>query len=391
MRKGWTETTLDGIAEYLNGYPFKPSDLGEVGTPVVRIKQLLDPNEPLDRAVISIPQKNVLKDGDIVFSWSGTLAVRIWNRGPAFLNQHLFKVVERKGVTRNYLPLVIEHAIEELEEKSHGTTMKHITKQTLLPHKINLPPLKEQKRIVDLISSVDTYIDALQHQADSARKSRNAVLHEMLSAGGDGWTKTTIGEESELVKRGQAPSYTDVGGVQVINQKCVRNGRLNLDFARRTDSERKSIHDWAYLQHGDTLINSTGTGTLGRASCIKKLEERSTVDSHITIVRPSAKRCHKPFIGLFLNSIEKEIELLAGGSTGQTELSRESINAIQLDLPPIGEQVRIVEIISSMDDAISAAEVTIAETKKLRSGLLSNLLSGNHEIPDSYDKIIGAA
>ena len=181
MRKGWTETTLDGIAEYLNGYPFKPSDLGEVGTPVVRIKQLLDPNEPLDRAVISIPQKNVLKDGDIVFSWSGTLAVRIWNRGPAFLNQHLFKVVERKGVTRNYLPLVIEHAIEELEEKSHGTTMKHITKQTLLPHKINLPPLQEQKRIVDLISSMDDAITTTEVTIAETKKLRSGLLSNLLS------------------------------------------------------------------------------------------------------------------------------------------------------------------------------------------------------------------
>ena len=42
MRDEWTETTLDGIAEYINGYPFKPADLGEVGLPVIRIKQLLD-------------------------------------------------------------------------------------------------------------------------------------------------------------------------------------------------------------------------------------------------------------------------------------------------------------------------------------------------------------
>ena len=117
MRDGWAETTLDGIAEYINGYPFKPADLGEVGLPVIRIKQLLDPTEPVDRTNTDTPDRCLLRDGDIVFSWSGTLAVRIWNRGPAKLNQHLFRVVEKKGVYKGIIPLILEHAIEELEEK----------------------------------------------------------------------------------------------------------------------------------------------------------------------------------------------------------------------------------------------------------------------------------
>ena len=191
MRDGWVETTLEGIAEYINGYPFKPADLGEVGLPVIRIKQLLDPNEPVDRTETDTPDRCLLRDGDIVFSWSGTLAVRIWNRGPAKLNQHLFRVVEKKGVYKGIIPLILDHAIEELEEKSHGTTMKHITKQTLLPHKVLLPPLPEQKRIVDLISSVDSYIEALSNSGvkntentnllGSAIKLRSALLNDLLS------------------------------------------------------------------------------------------------------------------------------------------------------------------------------------------------------------------
>ena len=178
---GWTETTLDGIADYLNGYPFKPAELGEDGVPVIRIKQLLDPMEPVDRTLAKVPEKNHLEDGDIIFSWSGTLAVRIWNRGKAYLNQHLFKVVEKKGVVRNFLPLAIEHAIDDLVAKSHGTTMKHITKQTLLPHKILLPPLAEQKRIVDLISSMDDGISAMEKLINETKQLRSGLLSDLLS------------------------------------------------------------------------------------------------------------------------------------------------------------------------------------------------------------------
>ena len=178
---GWVETTLDEIAYYINGYPFKPADLGEVGLPVIRIKQLLDPYEPVDRTQTSTPDRCLLSDGDIVFSWSGTLAVRIWNRGPAKLNQHLFRVVEKKGVNKGIIPLILDHAIKELEKKSHGTTMKHITKQTLLPHKIHLPPLVEQKRIVEIMLLMDDVVQKSEFAFNQAKDLRSGLLSDLLS------------------------------------------------------------------------------------------------------------------------------------------------------------------------------------------------------------------
>jgi len=107
--------------------------------------------------------------------------VRIWNRGPARLNQHLFRVVEKQGVYKGIIPLILDHAIEELEEKSHGTTMKHITKQSLLPHKVLLPPLTEQKRIVDMISSNDEVVYKTDSAINQAMKLRSGLLSDLLS------------------------------------------------------------------------------------------------------------------------------------------------------------------------------------------------------------------
>jgi type I restriction enzyme S subunit len=63
----------------------------------------------------------------------------------------------------------------------------------------------------------------------------------------------------------------------------------------------------------------------------------------------------------------------------------------KVNLPPLPEQKRIVELISVFDNQIEVLDSTIAKTKNLRSALLSSLLSGNHEIPTTYDKLIGAA
>ena len=182
----WTETTLGDVAEYINGYPFKPIDLGDEGTAVIRIKQLLDPMEKVDRTTVDVPKRCVLSDGDIVFSWSGTLAVRVWNRGPAYLNQHLFRVIQKTGVSHEWLPLLIDHAIEDLVEKSHGTTMKHITKQTLLPHHVSLPPIGEQKRIVEIVSSMDEVIRVTKQAIRDLKALRMSLLAEILSVNDNG-------------------------------------------------------------------------------------------------------------------------------------------------------------------------------------------------------------
>ena len=380
MRDGWVETTLDGIAEYINGYPFKPADLGEVGLPVIRIKQLLDTNEPVDRTETDTPDRCLLKDGDIVFSWSGTLAVRIWNRGPAKLNQHLFRVVEKKNVYKGIIPLILDHAIEELEEKSHGTTMKHITKQTLLPHKVLLPPLPEQKRIVDLISSVDSYIEALQQQLESAKRSRNAVSHELLTARGDDWVETTL-EGIAVVVMGQSPdgkTYNQEGKGLPFMQGSAEFGEHN-PVPEKWCSDPKKI-----AEPGDLLLSVRApVGDTNFA------DQRIAVGRGLSIIRAN-KESLTEFIRLVIQL--NVVELLASSGSGMfASITGKNLKEFKVNLPPLLEQKRIVEIINTIDQVISQTELTTSKAQNLRSGLLSDLLSGEHEIPVTYDKVMGAA
>lgn len=191
----------------------------------------------------------------------------------------------------------------------------------------------------------------------------------------DGWTETTLGEICELITRGKAPSYCESDGVVVLNQKCVRNGRINFEFSRLTDTSLKSVPEWAFLQVGDTLINSTGVGTLGRASYISHLNAPTTFDSHLTLVRPRQDACLPAFVGLSLNSREADIEMFAGGSTGQTELSREAVNSFPITLPPIDEQRRIVDVLISVDNYINALQRQADTARTARNAVLHELLS----------------
>ena len=171
-----------------------------------------------------------------------------------------------------------------------------------------------------------------------------------------------------MVKRGKAPAYTDAGGVAVLGQRCVRDGRVDWDTARKTDPSRKAVPTWAWICSGDILVNSTGHGTLGRTGFVGSVPVPSTVDSHVTIVRPDPTAVVPKFLAYMLRTMEHDLEALASGSTGQTELLPKLIAATSFALPSIEEQERIVDLLETVD----AMEIATEELAK--SGALATLV-----------------
>lgn len=166
------------------------------------------------------------------------------------------------------------------------------------------------------------------------------------------WDKVSLNKVCEFISRGISPAYTEEDGVTVINQKCIRDNRINLELARLTNPNKKKITEQKYLKEFDILVNSTGVGTLGRVAQVKKLEVPMTVDSHVTIVRPNTN-ISAEFLGYNLFMQQRNIEHLAKGSTGQTELSRIDLGEkIEILLPPLEVQKAIANIFASLDEKI---------------------------------------
>jgi type I restriction enzyme S subunit len=191
-----------------------------------------------------------------------------------------------------------------------------------------------------------------------------------------GWRSAVLGDVCEMIKRGVAPKYVDSGGVCVINQKCIRNHGINLRLSRRHDISAKKIQSERYIQPGDVLVNSTGTGTLGRVAQVRaEAKEPTTVDTHVTIVRPIEGMFHPEFFGYMLVQIEDEIASSGEGTSGQTELSRKKLEqSFTVSFPEsLEEQKRIVAI---LDEAFAGIERAVANTEKN--------LSNARELFESY-------
>lgn len=181
----WAEKPLMDVVNLQNGYAFKPKDLGNTGKPVVRIKQLFDPTATVDHSDIDIPEKFWITTGDIIFTWSARIDVAIWDRGDAYLNQHLFKVTTRDEsvLSQDFTYMVIAEMIPRLT--SHGTTMKHVTKTELNRQLVYIPPLEEQEKIVEKMQTLDAYLESAKRSQEALKQVRQDALHALLSGDKD--------------------------------------------------------------------------------------------------------------------------------------------------------------------------------------------------------------
>src|SRR4051794_16339976 len=103
-----TVQPLSRLASFVNGRAFRPEEKTDSGLPVLRIRQLVDPDADFDFYDGPVDKRHQVNDGDLIFSWSATLAIRRWRRGPAVLNQHLFNVQPQPGVDKAWLHWAIE-------------------------------------------------------------------------------------------------------------------------------------------------------------------------------------------------------------------------------------------------------------------------------------------
>lgn len=246
-----------------------------------------------------------------------------------------------------------------------------------------LPELSIQKRVVEIISTIQKKIannqelnDNLMQQAVAIFKSWFVEYSPFDGIEPKEWETVNLEKITSLISRGIAPKYSDNSDQIVINQKCIRNHMIDLSQAR-THTPKVINEKW--LRFGDLLINSTGDGTLGRAAQVWFQPQNITVDSHVTVVRP-AKENLIFYIGLWGVLHEREIESLHTGSTGQTELPKERVKALELHLPDNGTLDRFNTLIAPMAAAIVSKQNENNKLATLRDALLPKLMSGEIDV-----------
>lgn len=184
--KGWRVGTLLDIADYLNGLAmqnFRPDDR-EHGLPVLKIKELRQgqPDENSEFCSPNIVEKYIIQDGDVIFSWSGSLLVDIWCGGTCGLNQHLFKVTSDEYDKWFYYYWTKYH-LEKFQAiaKDKATTMGHIKREELKKSLVLIPDKENYEMVSAQMKPLVEKIVAGRLQIRKLAEIRDALLPKLMS------------------------------------------------------------------------------------------------------------------------------------------------------------------------------------------------------------------
>lgn len=190
--------------------------------------------------------------------------------------------------------------------------------------------------------------------------------------------------------KGITPKYTEDSNIIVLNQKCIRDNKIDYFFSRFHDFQKKISQD-KIVRIGDLLINSTGQGTAGRCCFVRELPENKTVitDSHILIIRIKDFYLAECFSYSLFHQ-EKLVQSFMDGSTGQGELDKLRLFNIQFRLPEKSKRKHVCEFLSYLNKKIELDQKANEELEEIAK-LIYNYWFLQFEFPMSanYASSIG--
>lgn len=395
---GWRWSRLGDLGEFLNGAAFKPTDWGDVGTPIIRIQNLNNPERPMNRTTRTINERLLVRAGDLLVSWSATLDAFLWRREDAWLNQHIFKVVPNEElVDRRYMFFLLKNEIENLKktEHLHGSTMMHINRGPFLAHPVPVPPLETQVRVAaridELFAEIDDGEAALARARDDLATWRKALLKAAVTGELTAdWRSANPPSESGIehlanlilkkqasnrakkstqsdveFREGDLPAiplewaWSTVGQIAHVTGGITKNAKrdalpLRLPYLRvgnvyagrvdltrmeaigvsEVEAERSAVKD------GDLLIVE-GNGSIdqiGRSAIWGGQIDPCLHQNHLIKVRFSDRRIAE-WIQVWLQSPwgRKELEAQASSTSGLHTLSISKVAGLRCPVPPLRE------------------------------------------------------
>ena len=335
------------------------------------------------------PQRN-----DVLYSVVGSFGVSAFvNTDDSFCFERNIALLRSKN---NVIPKFLYYAVSapdfynQANNAAIGAAQKLISLTRLKEMMIPYPPIKKQQRIADILSTYDDLIENNQKQIKLLEEAAQRLYKEwfidlrfpgfehtkIVDGVPEGWEEKSISSISSGLRRGISPKYNDQGTYTVINQKCIRQTVVSFDEARK---QEKIYSEELNLQDSDTVICSTGAGTLGRVGQVFGNFNNTTFDSHVTLIR-AKKEIGKQYLFQSLKFNQSYFTDMGKGSTNQLELSRETIQNLAVFTPTKDIINRFELLAQALHNRITLLSNEIIRLQESRDRLLPKLMSGEMKI-----------
>ena len=259
----------------------------------------------------------------------------------------------------------------------------NITDNAFFSLKILLPPLDEQKKIAEILSTCDEAINLTINLIESKKQFKKALMQNLLTAKirfpqfKDEWEETKLGEICDISTGTSKSRFIGDGKFYIVDMGSItQDGLLNLTKTTNLSQD--------FLDFGDLVMPKDDIGggkIIGKVAVIDK-DNTYVLSDHIFRIKTTE---NSNFLAYLINSdlINKKIRREVSG-TAQLGLSKRTIENLKIKLPNLKEQQKIAEVLTACDDEINLLNLKLENLKKQKQGLMQKLLKG--EIRTCYVK-----
>lgn len=314
--------------------------------------------------VAPIGEKLVMHKGDVLFgkrrAYQKKVAIAPFD---GIFSAHGMVLRPKENVIdKDFFPLFIssDYFLDAAIKISVGSLSPTINWRDLKELEFELPDMDSQRKLAEVLWSINDTMEAYKKLISATDELVKSQFIDMFGAplsNEKGWPLKRIGDLFSLISRGKQPSYVDHSSVRVVNQACIYWDRFNFENVKYHDSQsgKKTLP----VKKDCILINSTGTGTLGRCNVFPELTDGYVyvVDSHVTVLAESHD-VNAYFFKCFLQREDVQKKIYAecvNGSTNQIELSKEKLSDVLLVVPPMERQEQFAAFVRQSDKSKFAA------------------------------------
>lgn len=391
----WKFVHLKDICLLINGRAFKTTEWSTVGLPIIRIQNLNSPYAEFNYFDGSYDEKHFIKNGDLLFAWSGTpgtsFGAHVWNGGDALLNQHIFKIdFDKRFITQSFFLYTLKFKIDELIAQAQGGVgLRHITKSKFEILKIDLPTLAEQKEIVRIIESHLQLVDQIKSRLDALPKILEQFRQSVLASAVSGkltedwrvqnkvlyaeWSVFYLKELGDLFRgRSKHRPRNDpklFGGKYPFLQTgdiSNSNGRIN--------SASKFYSNFGMEQSRVFPKNTLCITIAANIADTAILDIEACFPDSIVGFSPNDEKCCVDFIKYYIDDNKNNLEEIAP-ATAQKNINLKILNELRVNLPLLKEQIEIVKRVESLFALADQIESKIKHAQERVNLLTQSILA----------------
>ena len=232
---GWQEDTFGRAATFINGKAYKQEELLDKGKyRVLRVGNFFS-NKGWYYSNLELDENKYCDNGDLLYAWSASFGPRIWQGEKIIYHYHIWKVLERKGVNREFLFILLGYETERMKaQTANGLGLLHITKGSIEQWRCYIPKSKEQQKIADCLSSIDDLITAQAQKIESLKAHKKGLMQQLFPA------------EGETVPKLRFPEFRDKGkwSSEILEDVYDLKGTNSLSREKLNykNGEVKNIH-----------------------------------------------------------------------------------------------------------------------------------------------------